>query len=68
MFYSQQLIKQSIDNMCARCETKFARWSEYHAHVTLNVCRRQIKPFNISGKSKAQIVADWESKHQGAIL
>lgn len=69
MMYSRQLMQQRVENFCAKCETKFPQWSLYHAHVVLAKCQRQIKPFNTSGRSKTQIVSDWESQQkEGAII
>ncbi len=68
LFYSQILTKQQIDNLCARCEVRFDQWSMYHRHVIANTCRKQIKPFNTSGRTKHQIVTEWELQNKGAIL
>ena len=68
MFYSQALEKPRIHNFCAKCETRFIQWSEYHVHVTMKKCVRVIKPINVSGRSKAQIVIDWESKQKGGVI
>ena len=69
MTYSQLIEKVvHIDNTCARCESKFKNWTEYHIHATTINCIKRIRPINITGRSKAQIVADFELKHKGAIL
>jgi len=68
MFYSQTLTKKTIDNLCVRCETRFNQWSEYHKHMTGIKCKVKIVALNISGRSKAQIVADWESKNERGII
>jgi hypothetical protein len=60
---------QNVANLCVRCETKFDKWVEYHRHVTELKCARHIKPYNLTGRSKAQIVIDWESKQkEGALI
>jgi len=69
MFYSQTLTKQQIDNLCVRCDVRFERWSEYHVHTLAKTCQAKIKPMNTSGRSKTQIVHDWESNQkEGAII
>lgn len=59
---------QTISNYCVRCETRFTRWIEYHAHVTGIPCAKIIRPVKTSGRTKEQIIADWELKYKGAIL
>lgn len=68
MYYSQILDKARIENVCAKCETRFPTWSVYHSHAVGGGCVKKIKPINTSGRSKAQIVIDWELKHKGAII
>ncbi len=68
MFYSQTISKARIENLCAKCETKFKNWTDYHTHVTTVKCAKLFKPVNLSGRSKMQIVADWELKNKGAII
>ena len=68
LFYSQLLEKPRIENLCVRCETRFVQWSAYHAHVTAGKCGKIIKPVNTSGRSRAQIVQEWELKNKGAII
>jgi len=58
---------QNVANLCVRCETRFHDWAVYHRHVVANDCKLKIVPLNTSGRSKAQIVADWESKQKGII-
>ena len=55
-------------NLCVRCEMRFAKWSEYHSHVTGTPCRIQVKPVNTSGRSRAQIIQNWEMHNQGALI
>ena len=59
---------QNISNLCVKCETRFEKRVEYHRHVTEAKCARHFKPFNLSGRSRAQIVNDWEIKNQGALI
>lgn len=59
---------QNISNLCVRCETKFARWNEYHAHVTGIPCSKVIRPLNTSGRTKEQIVTAWETAQKVGVL
>jgi hypothetical protein len=60
---------QNVANLCVRCFEKFDAWSTYHEHVTRNLCKKEIKPYNITGRDKRTIVAEWEAKQkQGAII
>ena len=69
LFYSQELTKPRTENHCAKCETHFVNWEIYHIHVTTVNCAKKIKPFNVSGRSKTQIVSDWESRQmKGTII
>jgi len=69
MFYSQILQIAHIDNTCSRCEQHFPNWGSYHTHATMALCARKLKPLNTSGRSKAQIVANFEqTKLKGALI
>lgn len=60
---------QNMDNRCARCEDRFGKWSEYHAHVTANICHKKILPIRTSTRTKQEIVRDMEStKLQGGLI
>ena len=59
---------QNIANHCVRCDSKFDRWADYHAHVTGIPCAKVIRPINTSGRSKTEIVKEWEIKNQGALI
>lgn len=63
------LVKQNQDNKCAKCHKVFEFWSQYHAHIGTRVCERVVlKPVNTSGRTKTQIVADWEAKQQPGVI
>lgn len=51
-------------NRCAKCETTFSKWSDYYAHTTGVNCVKVIKPINTSGRTKEQIVRDFEKQHE----
>jgi hypothetical protein len=59
---------QNVENFCVRCECRFSKWVEYHAHVTANACHRQVKPIRTSTRSVAQIVKDWESNQKEGVI
>lgn len=60
---------QTIANYCVRCEMKFTRWAEYHAHVVGVPCARIIRPVNTTGRTKDQITAAWEAMQKtGALI
>lgn len=62
-------VKQTRDNLCVKCEKVFPTWSQYHAHVTNAVCSRvKLVPVNTSGRSKAQIVRDWEARQKPGVI
>ncbi len=67
-FYSQKVVTRCADNFCARCERKFQRWDEYHAHVTDARCALRIRPIRTTNRTKMQIVLDWEVKNKGVII
>ncbi len=68
MFYSQTLEKIKVENVCARCEKHFPTWGQYHAHAVAQLCARKLTPINLSGRSKAQIVANWELTHKEYLI
>lgn len=81
MFYSQEIDrKQTVDNVCARCEVRFHKWTDYHTHVTTVKCAKKFKPVNLSGRpsgvhrtglefaKEGTIVGDWERKNQGGFI
>lgn len=62
-------MKQTIANLCTRCETRFDKWISYHNHVVANTCCRKIVPTRTTGRSVAQIVADYENNQlKGALI
>jgi hypothetical protein len=68
MFYSQQLVKHQVENLCVTCETRFTEWSVYHSHVTMNKCKKKILPIKTTNRTKAQIVRDVESTWGSALI
>ena len=48
---------------CTRCRTVFDSWREYHTHMITNTCFKKIVPHNTSGRTKQQIVEEWEYVH-----
>lgn len=66
--YSQTLMKKTVDNLCVRCETRFKTWSEYHAHMTGPKCTLKIVPLKTSNRSKAEIVAAWETMQKDGVI
>jgi hypothetical protein len=82
MNYSQLLQVCHIDNTCAKCERTFAKWSEYHNHVTTVNCATPKQLPLVSSKRntmgvkqplsdarKAEVIAAWEAlQKEGAII
>ncbi len=60
MFYSQELSKQGLENLCAKCEVRFESWGAYHAHVIETKCVKKIQPKKTTGRTFDQIVTDWQ--------
>lgn len=52
-----------MKNICVRCGATFKVWYEYSLHTHENKCAKKIIPINVSGKTKQQIVAEWEYRH-----
>ena len=50
-------------NRCAKCETTFDKWSDYYAHTIGVNCTKNLKPVNTSGRTKEQIVKDFEARN-----
>lgn len=59
---------QTTSNVCARCEARFAKWSDYHSHVTTVKCVKVFRPINLSGRTREQIVRDWEAKQKQGVF
>lgn len=68
--YSRKVDTKEAENVCVKCKKVFTIWSEYHAHITYNVCQRiKIVPERTTTRTKAQIVSDWEARQKpGAII
>ncbi len=68
MFYSQTLAMPRVENLCAKCDSRFKSWVEYHKHVMTVKCAKTIKPLNVSGRSKTQIVEAVEKTWGTALI
>lgn len=53
---------------CIRCRVKFNNWAEYHTHNVTNTCYKKIVPENTSGRTREQIVRDWEYKNHAHLI
>lgn len=69
--YSRKVDTKETENVCAKCKKVFPIWSQYHAHITYNVCQRalvKIVPERITDRTKTQIVSDWEARQKPGVL
>lgn len=67
--YSRKVDTKEEHNTCVKCKKAFTIWSDYHAHLTHNVCQRiKIVPERTTTRTKAQIVSDWEAKQKAGVI